>query len=131
MIIGETLMSSDNSTVKTYFGPWMAAEGNLAVVACEVVNTTNLQSFTVTVQTKNSEQSDKDAANPAGGASNVITLSTETLTKFNVGAKLSDTVNDGFKELYRYKYSVTGALAIGAGNGYVHFRMLNPSWVTH
>ena len=130
MIIGETLMSSGSSQVKTYYSPWMPAEGNLAIVSCEVATTSNLTSFTVTVQTKNSRQSDKDASNPAGGAANPITLTTETVTKFNVGAKLSDAVNDGFKEWFRYKYQLTGPLSVGT-DGYVHFRMLNPAWLTH
>ena len=41
------------------------------------------------------------------------------------------TTNPGFKELYRYKYVVTGSLIEGAGNGFVHCRMLNPSWLTN
>src|SRR5882672_2053685 len=100
MIIGQTLQSVDTSVVKNYYSPWMPANGNLALVSCEVVDTNNLQGFTITVQTKNSLDSDKDFATPTGGGTNTITLTAETVTKFNVGAKLSDTVNTGFKELF-------------------------------
>lgn len=131
MIIGQVLMATDNSGVKTYYGPWMPSEGNCAVMCCEVVATYQLQSFAVTVQTKDSDESDKDATTPYNGSSNSITLSTETMTDFPVGTKLSDTTNGGFKEPYRYKFVVTGPLAVGGGNGYVHCRMLNPSWLTN
>lgn len=129
MIIGQVLMSPEE-TLTTYYGPWVTAEGNLAVVACEVINTENVESFSVTVQTKNSEESDKDAVAPQGGADNAITPATETVTKFNVGAKLSSTTDLGFKELMRYKFKVTAASGTGA-NGFVHFRMMNPAWLTH
>ena len=131
MIIGEVLQGI-SGTAKTYFGPWMPADGNLAVMSCEVIQTDGMDNFNVTVETKNSEQSDKDAASPAGGASNAITLSAETITKFNVGAKLSDTTNAGFKELFRYKFTSEASDAIGSGGtGFVHFRMLAPAWLTH
>ena len=130
MIIGQVLQVQVG-TNQTYYGPWSSAEGNLAVVSCEVIQTAGLAGFEITVQTKNTEDSDKDQVSPAGGTSNSITLSTETLTKFNVGAKLSDTTNLGFKELYRYKYFVDGGESDPGGTGFVHFRMLNPAWLTH
>lgn len=131
MIIGEVLMSYEGGVAKTYFGPWMPSEGNCAVMCCEVTYTSRLDSFEVSVQTKHPDQSDKDAATPYLGADNAITLTSETMTDFQVGTKISDTTNQGFKELYRYKYVVTGSLVEGDGNGFVHCRMLNPSWLTN
>jgi hypothetical protein len=133
MIIGQVLQGVEQTTV-TYHSPWMPAEGNLAVMSCEVVDSQGLDSFDVTVQTKNSEDSDKDAVVPKDGANVSIGISTtETITKFNVGAKLSATgaTDVGFKELFRYKYDVTGPETPGAANGFVHFRMLNPAWLSH
>ncbi len=124
-------MASDTSSVKIYYSPWMPAGGNGATMCCEVVAAHRLDGFDITVQTKNSDQSDKDATPPYLGADKPVTLSTETRTDFSVGTKISDTVNAGFKELYRYKYIVTGDIGVGTGNGYVHFRMLNPSWLTN
>lgn len=126
MIIGQVLQAIDTTAV--YYSPWMSAEGNLAVISCEVV-ASNLGAFAITVQTKNTEDSDKDAVAPNGGTSNAITLTTETVTKFNVGGKLSSSTDLGFKEMFRYKYELNNS-EIG-GTGFVHFRMLNPAWLTH
>lgn len=131
MIIGQVLMCTDNSAVKTYYSPWMPSEGNCAVMCCDVIACNLLSACAITVQTKNSDQSDKDAATPYLGSSNSITLTAETMTEFPVGTKISDTTNAGFKELYRYKFVVTGDAGFGTGNGFVHCRMLNPSWLTN
>jgi hypothetical protein len=133
MIIGQVLQSVVQAT-KTYYSPWIPTEGNLAVISCEVVDSEGLESFEITVQTKNSEDSDKDAVTPKDGSSVSITIATtETITKFNVGAKLSATgaTDVGFKELFRYKYEVAGPTEGASGNGFVHFRMLNPGWLTN
>jgi hypothetical protein len=111
----------------------MQAEGNLAVISCEVVDSAGLESFRITVQTKNPEDSDKDAVTPKdGGSVNIAITTTETITKFNVGARLSATgaTDVGFKELFRYRYDVEGPEG-ATGNGFVHFRMLNPGWLTN
>jgi hypothetical protein len=132
MIIGQVLQGVEQKG--TYYSPWMSAGGNLAVMSCEVIDSQGLESFKVSVQTKNSEDSDKDAATPKDGANVSIGISTtETITKFNVGAKLSATgaTDVGFKEIFRCKYDVTGSESVGAGNGFVHFRVLNPGWLTN
>lgn len=127
MIIGQVVHAPVSSKA-TYYSPWMPVKGNLAVISCEVVDTANMSTFTVTVQTKTKQQSDASAGSfvPQGGATNAITLTAETITKFNVGAKLSDAVNNGFEELFRFKYDATGSATAPA---WVHFRMLNVAWL--
>lgn len=131
MMIGQVLQAP-GTTAKTYYGPWMPAEGNMAVVTCDVVATGNLSTFVVYVETKNSEDSDNGFSYPyrgngAGGSGNSITLAAADLTSFEVGAPLSDTTNAGFKELYRYRYVLTPS----SGNAFVQFRMINTSWLAN
>jgi hypothetical protein len=90
MIIGQVLHASQEAPF-TYYSPWMMAEGNLAVVSCEVIEAHGC-AMDIAVETKSAEQSDKDKTTPAGGSGSTIATTTEALTKFNVGAKLSDTV---------------------------------------
>lgn len=129
MILGQVVHGLAREKA-TYYSPWMSVGGNLAVMACEVVSSANVDQFAITVQTKTRQQSDASANSfvPLGGSANVITVTDETVTEFNVGTKLSDTVNNGFEELFRYVYEVSGTDAKPA---WVHFRMLNPAWMNN
>lgn len=130
MIIGQLLDGNEDGST-TYYSPWFPRGGNRAVFACEVINTDQLLSFAVSVQTKNSESSDKDAGTfvPNNGANNAITLSAGTITTFTVGAALDDTANNGFLELVRFVYTLYDETA--GSRPWVHFRMLNPIWLTN
>lgn len=90
-----------------------------------MISTDGLTGFTIDVYTKNAEDSDK-APNVAGAiASQSITLTAGTRTQVEAGANL-DSTSDGLLELVRLKYSVTGDTNVG---GYVHFRILNMTWL--
>src|SRR5262252_9015983 len=128
MIIGQTIVATPDGVTTVYYGPWFHRNGNLAVMACDVIATSGLGAFVIDVQTKNTDESDKTVVNPNSGASNSITLTANTVTNFQVGAALTSTALLGFKELVRFKYGIT---ASGAGNGWVHFRILNPAWLTN
>ena len=128
MLIGVTVFSQTTGG-KIYFSPWFPRGGNSATFACEMIacaDTTNdIDTFSVQVQTKNSEDADMDAVDLLVSPQ-AITLSTdEGITSFNAGAKLSDTGNQGMKALVRFKYIVK---AKNNGRAWVHFRMLNPAW---
>jgi hypothetical protein len=130
MIIGQTL-SSQSTSGTTYYSPWFPRGGNAAVFSCEVIasaDTANdIDTFTIQVETKNQEDSDKDAVDVGSAAT--ITLGTdENITSFERGASLSDGAAQGMKELVRFKYTVT---ARTSGRAWVHSRMLNPSWLSN
>ena len=128
MIIGQALLSQNSTTGNVYYSPWFPRGGNKAVFSCELIasaDTTNdIDAFNIEVETKNAEDSDKDAVTL--GSANSITLGTdENITSFESGAGLSS-ASQGFKELARFKYTVT---AKANGLAWVHFRMLHPSWL--
>ena len=130
MIIGETLFSEDSADGDTYFSPWFPRGGNLMACTCEVIQVAagaNISAFTIQVQTKNKDQSDMSAASLLSTAQS-ITLTAGSYTKFNAGASLDSTTDQGVLELVRFCYKVkaqSGKLA------WVHFRMLNPSWLSN
>lgn len=129
MIIGQLLDGALGTS--TYYSPWFPRAGNLAVFACEVVQTDGSPSFKITVETKDSESSDKDSGTvvPQGGANNVITATANVITTFSVGAPLDSTANNGFLQLVRFKYTLS--TAVEGSRPWVHFRMLNPIWLTN
>lgn len=135
MIIGECIIAATDTLQETYtvyYSPWFPRGGNAATFVCEVIATTNIAEFLIDVQTKNSEQSDneQDTFSPANGASNSITLTSNTATKFTVGAALNSTASNGILELVRFRYQIIADEGF-SGRGFAHFRMLNPSWLTN
>lgn len=91
----------------------------------DVVRVIGNGTIEVTVETKNSEQDDDNATTLSGSSG---AISTAGRTPFTVGASIdSGTTSPGFLELARYVYSV-GGTQLGDG---VHFRMQNPSWLSH
>ena len=78
------------------------------------------------VETKNAEDSDKEAIELLA-TTETITLTAGTITKFEAGANL-DSANQGMQELVRFVYILTAQTGTQA---WVHFRMLNPSWLSN
>lgn len=63
MAIGQIIRATKHASSPTdtsYYSPWFPAGGNQAVFTCDVIAAQGLSYFKITVQTKNSEQSDKD-----------------------------------------------------------------------
>ena len=90
MIIGVNLRSDDSTNGDTYFSPWFPRSGNKAVFSCDLINAApsgNIDEFSVQVQTKNSEDSDKDAVDLLGTAQ-AVTITAGTITSFEAGAGL-------------------------------------------
>lgn len=127
MILGQ-LLDGIASTTSTYFSPWFPRGGNLAKFTCQVFEFDEIDKFQISVQTKNSEDSDKDATAPQGGSAQNMTLTQLALTTWEVGANLSS-ANAGFKELVRFKYEVVSLTA--STEPWVHFRVLNPLWLSN
>jgi hypothetical protein len=133
MLLGQLLDGKPNATA-TYFSPWFPRGGNLAKFTCQVFASESLsgggEGFKISVETKNSEDSDKDqsAFTPQGGGAQTMTLTALALTTWEVGADLGSS-NNGFLELVRFKYQLISATA--STEPWVHFRILNPVWLTN
>ena len=111
MIIGQTLMAS-TSTKKFYSG-WFSRQGNAATMVVEILHNVTA-GIEVRVQTKNSEDADGAASYATGSAITATSNAAPVSGRFT-----------GFKELVRFEYAVTDT------SGWVHFRVLNPSWETN
>jgi hypothetical protein len=123
MLIGQTI-SSETASGNTYYSPWIPRGGNAAIFVVDVIETADLQSFTITAQTKAVE--DDDSAASAVGGAKTVTLTNDTRTSFPRGTGVT---GGGFQDLVRFKYVIKQASS-PSDLGYVHFRMLNPAWIT-
>lgn len=105
MILGETVRSVAPST--THVGYWMPAGGNECVAGLDASVVTG--TFTVHLQTKNSEDAD-----PAPGV-NIIGYKSVTATGMTTFEAT------GAKELVRYLITSTATATL-------HFQFLQPQW---
>lgn len=121
-VIGQVL------PVGTFYSPWFRSAGNGAEMTLDIIAINGSGAdITVTVQTKNSEQSDLQALNGTNPTwSNTAQTSTGQTT-WTAGAIVGDGTNAGLLELVRFEYVVTGS----DGWSNVFFRMLNPSWYSY
>lgn len=125
MIIGQTLHALNGSpATTTYYTPWFSRGGNLLGVAADIIQFEDIDTFIVVVETKNSEQDDKAAS----------ALKTENITpsigihKFKAGVVLSSG-DPGVLELVRYRFDLS--VTSSETDGWIHVRMLNPTWLTN
>ena len=126
--IGVVLLAPGSGGLSTYYSPWLATNGNLVYFQCDVIQTDGLGGFSIEVQTKNSEDSDSVPNGSSALATQAITLTAGLPpTEVAAGANLGST-SAGLKELVRLVYKVTGGANYG---GFVHFRILNASWLTN
>ncbi|MFQ5506464.1 MAG: hypothetical protein ACE5F1_16970 [Planctomycetota bacterium] len=125
MILGQVLIAAQNITTH-YYSPWFPRGGNAARMASQVIADDGLDSFKITVETKNTTSDDAAALELV--TAQAITLGTPyTITDFDAGDDVDGT-GAGMLELVRFKYIVKG----GANAfGWVHFRMLAPQWLTN
>lgn len=123
MIIGHSLVSNSNNPGVTYYSPWFSKLGNSATFVCDIIQFADIAALEITVETKKLEESD-DGASAVGSAAS-ITLTANVRTSFERGGGLAAA---GFEELVRFKYVVKQA-ASPSYLGFIHFRMLNPSWL--
>ena len=130
MILGQ-LLNGTPSTTTVFFSPWFPRGGNLAKFTCEVFASEGLgggsEFFRISVQTKNTEDSDKASITPQGGGAQNMTLTALALTTWEVGAGPSS-ANTGFLELVRFKYELVNTTG---GEPWVHLRILNPVWLSN
>jgi hypothetical protein len=129
MIIGQVLHAAPSASppspaTTTYFTTWFSSGGNLIGVACDVIQTQGLSAFKITVETKLRE--DDDNSRVTVGSFESISLSAG-IHKFKRGATVASG-HSGLKELVRYRLDLetnTNQL------GWVHFRVLNPTWLAN
>ena len=126
MIIGETLAAPLQGYTGVYFSPWFPRGGNAAIFQFDMIVAYNMSSVTVDIETKNTEDDDKDASSLK--TETISSPSSGTRTRIEAGANLGASATAGFKELVRYKY----ALAATSGRGgFIHYRMLTPAWLSN
>lgn len=121
MILGHTIVAVDTGAggSTTVYTPWIAGWGNSGVFAYEIIDIGGASpSLSAKVFTKNTE-----AADPG---SQKGTTSTK-------GAAGTYTIDDatGLLELVRMEFTLTATTEEGCCTAYVHFRPLNPSWMTN
>ncbi|MHC4898444.1 MAG: hypothetical protein ACYTGW_15185 [Planctomycetota bacterium] len=130
MHIGETLLAGSD-----LFTPWFAREADNAIFTYESITIAGDATLTVTVYTKNSEDTSEGALAATG---TVTTTTSGSFTKLKV--------IDGLEELVRFKITVTGNPISGElltpGScvpdtsfnvdplfvSYVVYRFLQPTW---
>lgn len=133
MLLGQTLraVTGNGTLTSVYWSPWMPRLGTKAVFGCNHIASAGLDSFKIVVETKRSEDDNRaDSIEEVGASAATITLTADSVTTFERGNKLdgSDGSTDyGFRDLIRFKYIVKSSVDV---RGWVHFRMLDPSWET-
>lgn len=113
MLIGQTIATSSTGG-ETYFTPWFPRQGNDCVSVVEVIALGLNAQLVVTMQSKNSEDTDATIANNGD-----ITVTS---------AKADSFACTNAKELCRYRVQLQ--LTTGSTTSFCHFRMLSPSWET-
>jgi hypothetical protein len=116
MAIGQLLHATHATTPIPYYTPWAGRGGNAAVFAVDIIAANfGGGAVVITIQSKNSEDTDSVSGIDLGSFSAINTVPTSPATKYQAG----------LKELYRYKIEVAGDPA----DNWVHMRMLAPSWL--
>lgn len=112
MLLGETILSDAGSSGlnRDHFGFWLPAGGSDGVAAVEVFRLSTASVYTVTLQTKKSDEAD-GAASSAGSA----TIAATGVTKFDVS---------NAKDLVRYKISYPS----GSNLESLHVQLCQPLW---
>lgn len=112
MLLGETIVSNSGSSGanRVHYGFWMPAGGNQGVAAVEVFRQSTISVYTVTLQTKKSDEADSAAASV--GSTTITDLG---VTQFFVS---------GAKDLVRYKISYPS----GSGPESMHVQLCQPLW---
>ena len=124
MIFGQLLNSGASGQALDYYTPWFEREGNWAKMVADIIQISSANcTVTITVQTKNSEDSDGSISATTWGSGSITSTG---LKDWAAGADLSSS-SDGFLELLRFKITVQGL----DSQEWVHMRMLNPSWQTN
>jgi hypothetical protein len=107
MIIGQTVYKQDGNP---YYSPEFRRGGLAATFATDVTHVVASPNFTITVETRNSE----DTSWTSPGAFATITATGQAQVDLT-----------GLKEIVRFKYTFDAGDAANAG---VHFLMQAPSW---
>lgn len=106
MMIGQTGMNGLNA-----FSPWFSRSELAAVFSAEVIDVGGGGTLSIDVQHRNN---DETAATSLG-----------TIGPLGAAGVTSSTMT-GIKEQVRFAYAVGGT----SDSDWVHFRMLNPSWIS-
>jgi hypothetical protein len=129
MILGQLIRTVQGGT-STYYSPWFPRLGTRAVFACNPIGFAELEHFKIKVQTRKAEDDNLSATIKEVGTAETVSLgSADSVHTFARGNTIDGPGSgQGFLELVRFVYKVKS----NSGNrGWVHFRMLNPGWLTN
>ena len=116
----------------TYYSPWFPRMGTRATFGCNVVAASpGVDSFEIQVQTKRSEDDNREESiENVGAAEDISTLSADSVEVFQRGNSLAGADGPttwGFRDLIRFKYTLQSK---ETGRAWLCMRMLAPSWET-
>ena len=112
LLLGETLPHASGATTR-YEGFWMPAAGNEGFGAVETFLVSSADVFTVSVETKSSDETDG-----GGGVSVIGTATVDSTNPSMVKIEL-----DNAKDLVRYVLECTSE-----SDEYIHFQLCQPLW---
>lgn len=118
MLLGQTVLASNDDPGTVLYSPWFPRQGDRLVAVIEVMKVSALSgtvTLTVDVETKNREDSDAPGGISVMGTNNQI------------GVGLLEVVGTGALELVRYKFAFT----VSSGDEWVHFRSNPPLWLVN
>lgn len=110
------------TTPTELFGPWMSRGGDYGLFTLEVTSLGGSVTLAVTMVHKNG--SDPGNGSDITGVTFNRTTATRTTVDFANG--VGSPAFGGFKELVRYKYTLSGGAA--DKTSWATFRMLSPTW---
>lgn len=129
MLIGQTLAAPATGGGAIYYSPWFPRGGNAGVFQLDLMEVVDMSTVQFAIETKNTEDDDKDALTSFASVTISSFSSLPARTKLVAGASLDSTTTDsGFRELVRYRYTLDSSSSDG---GFIHFRMLNPAWLSN
>ena len=130
MILGQVIRAP-NGAAATYYGPWFPRQGTKAVFACNHINSSEVSSLQITVQTKRAEDDNRnDSIEEVGSAASISVAAADSVTTFERGNTIDGSDGSGtfgFRDLVRFKYVLTSN---ASKKSWIHLRMLSPTWET-
>ena len=123
MFFGQVLRAVTGD-VSTYFSPWFARQGTRAVFACDYIASVELNFFKIQVQTKKQEDDNESGVVKSVGALATMSAGVTPFLRGNL-IDASEAATQGFLDLIRFVYTVKSN---STKRGWVHFRMLDPTW---
>jgi hypothetical protein len=129
MILGQVIRAVQGGT-STYYSPWFPRLGTRAVFACNPIGFSEVEFLKIKTQTRKAEDENllTTTIKDVGAAEMVSLASADSVHTFLRGNPIDGSGSgQGFLDLVRFVYEVKSN---SSKRGWVHFRMLDPTWET-